>query len=447
MKIHVLREPLHIHGLALRTSNERAFDDIPRHWQRFQREWATRGIPGRRDGDLFAIYTDFAHPGVDNDGEYTMVIGAAVSADASPADGLVACKCPRAATRSTTSSAGTPSASASAGATCGPMARSTSPSLATMSATSPTARSRSTSACVDAAPTPFGRSTLEREPWRRYERRMRRVIEHVYDHLDQPLDLNAVADVAHLSPHHWHRVYHAMCGETPAQTVRRLRLHRAAGELASTREPIMRVAERAGYPNLQSFTRTFKAEYGFPPAAFRSRGQHSDFVWQRDVAGGAALDVRVQTLPPAVLLGIAHRGSYMAIGRAFDLLFARVAAVGVAQPGMRMFAQFHDDPDLTPEPELRSFAAVAGCGDAPDDAGLQRIEWPGGPHAVVLHTGPYSTMRATYRWLYGRWLPASGYEPVGVGVLEEYLNSPRDTAPQALRTRIALALRTGDGEP
>jgi predicted transcriptional regulator YdeE len=94
MKIHVLREPLHIHGLALRTSNERAFDDIPRHWQRFQREWATRGIPGRRDGDLFAIYTVFAHPGVDNDGEYTMVIGAAVSADASPADGLVAVQVP-----------------------------------------------------------------------------------------------------------------------------------------------------------------------------------------------------------------------------------------------------------------------------------------------------------------------------------------------------------------
>jgi AraC family transcriptional regulator len=308
-----------------------------------------------------------------------------------------------------------------------------------MSATRPTATSRFTSGCADAA-TPFGRSILEPEPWRRYERRMRRVIEHVYDHLDQPLDLNALADVAHLSPHHWHRVYHAMCGETLAQTVKRLRLHRAAGDLANGAAPIPHVAERAGYPNLQSFTRMFKAEYGLPPAAFRSRGQERDFSWQREAPPRASLEVSVQTMPPLTMLAIEHHGSYMAIGRAFDLLFARIAAAGLARPGMRMLAQFCDDPDLVAEPELRSFAAVAGCADAPDDAGLQRLQFPGGRYAVVLHTGPYSTMRATYRWLYGHWLPRSGHEPAGVGVHEEYLNSPRDTAPQALRTRIALAL-------
>jgi len=31
-----------------------------------------------------------------------------------------------------------------------------------------------------------------------------------------------------------------------------------------------------------------------------------------------------------------------------------------------------------------------------------------------------------------------------VGVVEQYLNSPRDTAPHALRTRIAVALRDDD---
>ena len=66
----------------------------------------------------------------------------------------------------------------------------------------------------------------------RYEPRLRRVIAHVHDHLDEPLDLNALAEIACLSPHHWHRIYHAMFGETLANTVKRLRLHRAAGRLA-----------------------------------------------------------------------------------------------------------------------------------------------------------------------------------------------------------------------
>jgi AraC family transcriptional regulator len=269
---------------------------------------------------------------------------------------------------------------------------------------------------------------------------MRRVIEHLHDHLDEPLDLNVLADVAHLSPHHWHRVYHAMCGETLAQTVKRLRLHRAAGELATSALPIARVAAHAGYPNLQSFTRTFKAEYGVPPARFRSEGQHRAFELHGAEAVGP-FDTALQTMPAHAVLGIEHRGSYLAIGRAFDLLFARLAAAGLARPGMRMFAQFFDDPDLVPEAELRSFAAVAGGGEPSGDVGLQCSEIPGGLHGTLLHTGPYTTMRAAYRWLYGHWLPASGYEPAGVGVVEEYLNSPRDTAPNALRTRIAVALR------
>jgi AraC family transcriptional regulator len=307
-----------------------------------------------------------------------------------------------------------------------------------MSATKPTATSPSTSASDES---PFGGSALQAAPWRRYERRMRRVIEHLHDRLDEPLDLNGLADVAHLSPHHWHRVYHAMCGETLAQTVKRLRLHRAAGDLATSDAPLVRVAARAGYPNLQSFTRTFKAAYGVPPARFRAQGQHRAFEWLPDRAQHCAFEVAVQALPPQPVLGIEHAGSYLAIGRAFDLLFARIAAAGLARPGMRMFALFFDDPDLVPEAQLRSLAAVAGCAEAGDAIDLVRTVIPGGPHATLLHTGPYTTMRAAYRWLYGRWLPASGFEPAGVGVVEQYLNSPRDTAPQALRTRIAVALR------
>jgi AraC family transcriptional regulator len=48
---------------------------------------------------------------------------------------------------------------------------------------------------------------------------------------------------------------------------------------------------------------------------------------------------------------------------------------------------------------------------------------------IVAPSGDAMTMRAAYRWLYGQWLPASGYEPIGAGVVEEYLNNPRDTPP------------------
>jgi predicted transcriptional regulator YdeE len=95
MNVTVLDEPLHIHGLAMRTSNERAFDEIPRHWERFHREWGANGVPGRTGGDLYALYTDFEHPGVDNRGDYAFVIGAQVRAGAPPTPGLVSVTIPR----------------------------------------------------------------------------------------------------------------------------------------------------------------------------------------------------------------------------------------------------------------------------------------------------------------------------------------------------------------
>jgi AraC family transcriptional regulator len=282
-----------------------------------------------------------------------------------------------------------------------------------------------------------------RHEWARYEPRMQRVIAHVHDHLDAPLDLNALAGLACLSPHHWHRIYHAMYGETLAHTVKRLRLHRAAGQLACSAAPVAEVARAAGYPSVPSFNRTFKSAYGLPPARFRAEGQHRDFDLRPATAHTPAFDVAVGHTDALPVLAMEHRGSYMAIGRTFDLLLARLAAAGLARPGMRMLTLYFDDPDLVPEVALRAQAAVAGFAEPTADCGLLRVTLPAAACATLTHTGPYSSMKAAYRWLLGDWLVHSGFEPASGPVVEEYLNSPRDTAPNDLRTLIQLPLQNG----
>lgn len=282
-----------------------------------------------------------------------------------------------------------------------------------------------------------------RHEWARYEPRMQRVIAHVHDHLDAPLDLNALAELACLSPHHWHRIYHAMYGETLAHTVKRLRLHRAAGQLACSAAPVAEVAKAAGYPNVPSFNRTFKSVYGLPPARFRAQGQHRDFELRPEAAHAPAFEVAVGHNEALPVLAMEHRGSYMAIGRTFDLLFTRLAAAGLARPGMRMLTSYFDDPDLVAEGALRAQASVAGFAEPTADCGLLRFTLPATTCVTLTHTGPYSSMKAAYRWLFGDWLVHSGFEPANGPVVEEYLNSPRDTAPQNLRTLIRVPLQGG----
>ncbi|WP_257572152.1 AraC family transcriptional regulator [Janthinobacterium sp. UMAB-60] len=61
-----------------------------------------------------------------------------------------------------------------------------------------------------------------------YARRMNAVLDHIDRHLDTPLDLAQLADVAHFSRFHFHRVFAAWMGETLGDYARRRRLETAA---------------------------------------------------------------------------------------------------------------------------------------------------------------------------------------------------------------------------
>lgn len=75
-------------GFPLRTSNEKAFRDIPAHWQRLGSEnWLAR-IPDRADDDVYAVYTHHAHEGIDNHGDYTLIVGARVTAATAVPEGM-----------------------------------------------------------------------------------------------------------------------------------------------------------------------------------------------------------------------------------------------------------------------------------------------------------------------------------------------------------------------
>ena len=276
--------------------------------------------------------------------------------------------------------------------------------------------------------------------WCDYHERMSRVTAYLHDHLADDIRLETLAEVAHLSPYHWHRVYHALSGETIAQTLRRLRLHRGTGYLANTALPVLEIARRCGYPNAQSFTRAFRLLYGMAPSEYRERGSHVDFQAGGATPEAAGHPVEVRTLPPMTVAGFDHRGSYMLIGKAFESAVAHLWSAGLVRADSRWLAVYFDDPFAVPEAQLASRAGLSVPADATVPAPLVHWEMGGVECAVLRHRGPYASMRAAYQWLYGHWLVQSGREAADAPVFEEYLNNPRDTAPADLLTDICLPL-------
>ncbi|MFS8125255.1 AraC family transcriptional regulator [Rhizobium sp. BR 250] len=258
--------------------------------------------------------------------------------------------------------------------------------------------------------------------WAIYETRLRRVSAYIHDHLDEELDMGRLAEIACMSSYHWHRIYRAIHGETAAMTVKRLRLHRAAGEIVRGDLAIGDIAKRSGYPNLQSFNRIFKTAYGMPPARYRKEGSHSLFNAVPLEKATDMFDIAVKTVSPMTLTGVPHRGSYMLISKAFETLFGTLYARGLAGPDMRMIGVYFDDPDIVPADDLRSIACVTGVVTPMESEPLQRQPIAGGEYAVLRHKGPYADMHRAYRWLYAEWLPASGRQIGDGAMFEEYLN-------------------------
>jgi AraC family transcriptional regulator len=275
-----------------------------------------------------------------------------------------------------------------------------------------------------------------------YQARLDRVVDHIYAHLDEDIRPERLAEIACLSPYHWHRIYVAMRGETIGATIRRLRLLRAADRLANSGLPVEMIAARAGYSGADAFARAFREAYGKPPADYRATGSHVRFKAASEAEDHAGFPVAVETLPATRCASVAHKGAYMQIDQAMGRLFTALAAQKIIASDQAMRALFFDDPDLTPVDALRSRACSPITEDLPLAPPLEETVLREGLYARLRYRGPYADMKGAYRWLLGVWLPQSGYEPDDDPIFESYLNNPQHVAPTDLLTDIHLPLRT-----
>ena len=86
-----------------------------------------------------------------------------------------------------------------------------------------------------------------------------------------PLDVPALAAVAHVSPSHFARQFRATFGETPHRYLQRRRVERAMELLRETDRPVTEVCLDVGFHSLGTFSRTFRAVVGESPSAYRAR--------------------------------------------------------------------------------------------------------------------------------------------------------------------------------
>src|ERR1700756_218976 len=86
----------------------------------------------------------------------------------------------------------------------------------------------------------------------------------------EPLNVPAVAAVAHISPAHFSRSFRAVFGETPHRYLQRRRVERSMFLLRETGRSVTDICFDVGFTSLGTFSRPFTRIVGETPSGYRS---------------------------------------------------------------------------------------------------------------------------------------------------------------------------------
>lgn len=85
----------------------------------------------------------------------------------------------------------------------------------------------------------------------------------------RPLDIAALARIAHVSPAHFTRTFRATFGETPHRYLQRRRVERAMFLLRESDLSVTDICFRVGFGSPGTFSRTFRDIVGRSPRTYR----------------------------------------------------------------------------------------------------------------------------------------------------------------------------------
>jgi len=275
-----------------------------------------------------------------------------------------------------------------------------------------------------------------------YLPRINRVMDYVNQNLCADLSLKTLADMAHFSPFHFHRIFKNTTGETLNQYVNRVRIERAMDLLRSDSQiRIIDAAFACGYESAEGFSRAFKKRYGFPPDSWqrdqpieeRKIGQALDgfpvYTVGELIKLAESLRVEIFDLPEQRLAYIRVLDSYnnwQGVVEAHDRLMDWYLAQGGTKENIKLYGMSQDDPDLTPMELCRFDWCIAIPDDWTLPEHISERQFPRCTVAAIHAEGDLHVLDRIIQFLWRYWLPCSHYQPDNLPAMEIYRQLPID---------------------
>ncbi|CAM1372540.1 AraC family transcriptional regulator [Tenacibaculum xiamenense] len=265
--------------------------------------------------------------------------------------------------------------------------------------------------------------------------RIYKALLYIDENLNKKLSLELVAKEAYFSPYHFHRLFSAVVGETLNSYILRKRIERSIILLLRNDNAlIVEIAEKVGFDNPSSFSRSFKKFYGVSPSELKEKdidkfskicidqsknGQervrfekyisninnHLNFIQMK-------ANVEIKTIPTLKTAYIGHIGDPSKIAGAFNRLVQWAFPKGLMVGSIRMATLYHDSPKVTEIEKLRMSACILleREVEVSGEVGLRDI--PGGKHVVAGYEIGVEEFQQAWESTFV-WLSERGFTPKG----------------------------------
>ena len=279
-----------------------------------------------------------------------------------------------------------------------------------------------------------------------YKVRMLRVFQYIDDHLDTPLSLKEIAEVAYFSPYHFHRIFKFITNEPLNAYITRRRIEQSALSLLHSTSTTLEIAHKFGFNDSSSYSRTFKKYYGIPPSEFRKQNPNRfSKIRQLESKNGqpypdvetylrAILNLKdwikmnaqieVKELPKMELafvpvMGIQH------IGNAYQELMQWGMPKGLIDEQTKMITVYHDSFKVTAADKVRMSACLYLPEPIKTEGSIGRKAIAPGKHIVgSFEIGMHEFEKSwtgMFVWMNENGFTKADRDPFGI-----YYNNPED---------------------
>ncbi len=257
-------------------------------------------------------------------------------------------------------------------------------------------------------------------------RHIQRLVDRIEANLAEDVNVMGLADAFHMSPWHFQRTFKSLVGDTLGGYIRGRRLTRAAQLLVSSNQGIVEIAFTVGFNSHEAFTRSFKAQFHYSPKMFRKE-RPSVYLKEKPLltqelyehlAKGMEQEPIIMDLPERYLAGFEAPipSPFISNEDYCDLLFV---------PWTTLLKREQELPDriegryvgliVSPSGNFTedSLSYIAGAAvTKPNVIPLDMISFLFPEQKVAMfdvYAGTENNLAKTIDYIYGYWLPNSGY--------------------------------------